>query len=101
MKIPVLFPKIFDYPFTYKSEIPESLNSGDFVKAPFGSSEITGVVWTYEEKTNKKFKIKKILKKIKFFNKGKKNEWKNILDYKIRIEIEKKFKNEMSELKYI
>ena len=40
-------------------------------------------------------------KKIKFFNKGKKDEWKNILDYKIRIEIEKKFKNEMSELKYI
>ena len=43
----------------------------------------------------------KIGKKIKFFNKGKKDEWKNILDYKIRIEIEKKFKNEMSELKYI
>ena len=35
MKIPVLFPKIFDYPFTYKSEIPELLNPGDFVKAPF------------------------------------------------------------------
>ena len=44
---------------------------------------------------------KKIGKKIKFFNKGKKDEWKNILDYKIRIEIEKKFKNEMKELKYI
>ena len=40
-------------------------------------------------------------KKIKFFNKGKKDEWKNILDYKIRTEIEKKFKNEMNELKYI
>ena len=44
---------------------------------------------------------KKIGKKIKFFNKGKKDEWKNILDYKIRTELEKKFKNEMSELKYI
>ena len=43
----------------------------------------------------------KIGKKIKFFNKGKKNEWENILDYKIRIELEKKFKKEMSELKYI
>jgi len=64
MKISVLFPKIFDYPFTYKSEISESLNSGDFVKAPFGSTEITGVVWPHEQKTNKKFKIKKILKKI-------------------------------------
>jgi len=65
MKIPVLFPKIFDYPFTYKSEISESLKPGDFVKAPFGSSEITGVVWPQEQKTNKKFKIKKISKKIK------------------------------------
>ena len=56
MKIPVLFPKIFDYPFTYKSEISESLNSGDFVKAPFGSNEITGVVWPYEQKTEKNLK---------------------------------------------
>ena len=64
MKIPVLFPKIFDYPFTYKSEISETLNSGDFVKAPFGLNEITGVVWPYEQKTEKQFKIKKISKKI-------------------------------------
>ena len=56
MKIPVLFPKIFDYPFTYKSEISESLNPGDFVKAPFGSNEITGVVWPYEQKTEKNLK---------------------------------------------
>ncbi len=68
MKIPVLFPKIFDYPFTYKSEISESLKSGDFVKAPFGSSEITGVVWPHEQKTKKKFKIKKISKKINIKN---------------------------------
>ena len=68
MKIPVLFPKIFDYPFTYKSEIPELLNSGDFVKAPFGSNEITGVVWPYEQKTEKKFKIKKISRKINVKN---------------------------------
>jgi len=44
---------------------------------------------------------KKTGKKIKFFNKGKKDEWKNILDYKIRIEIEEKFKKEMKELNYI
>ena len=68
MKIPVLFPKIFDYPFTYKSEIPELLNPGDFVKAPFGSNEITGVVWPYEQKTEKKFKIKKISRKINVKN---------------------------------
>ena len=54
MKVPVLFPKIFDYPFTYSSEIPEQLQPGDFVKAPFGKNEITGVVWTYEQKTKKK-----------------------------------------------
>ena len=68
MKIPVLFPKIFDYPFTYKSEISESLNSGDFVKVPFGPNEITGVVWPYEQKTEKKFKIKKISRKINVKN---------------------------------
>jgi len=68
MKIPVLFPKIFDYPFTYKSEISESLNSGDFVKAPFGNNEITGVVWPHEQKTEKKFQIKKISKKINVKN---------------------------------
>jgi len=68
MKIPVLFPKIFDFPFTYKSEISESLNSGDFVKAPFGSTEITGVVWPNEQKTEKNFKIKKISTKINVKN---------------------------------
>ena len=68
MKIPVLFPKIFDYPFTYKSEISDHLKSGDFVKAPFGSTEITGVVWTHEQKTEKKFKIKKISRKINAVN---------------------------------
>ena len=47
MKISVLFPKIFDHAFTYKSDIAEPLNPGDFVRAPFGSSEITGVVWPH------------------------------------------------------
>jgi len=64
MKIPVLFPKIFDFPFTYKSKISEQLSTGDFVKAPFGSTEITGVVWSHEQKTKKKFKIKNISRKI-------------------------------------
>ena len=64
MKVPILFPKIFDHPFTYKSEISEKLSAGDFVKAPFGSSMITGVVWNKEQKTEKVFKLKKISKKI-------------------------------------
>ena len=64
MKIAILFPKIFDYPFTYISEINQKLNPGDFVKAQFGSTEITGIVWPHEQKTEKKFKIKKISKKL-------------------------------------
>ena len=64
MKVPILFPKIFDHPFTYESKISNSLTPGDFVKAPFGSSEITGVVWPKEQKTRKNFKLKNISKKI-------------------------------------
>ena len=64
MKISVLFPKIFDHPFTYKNDISASLSSGDFVKASFGSSEITGVIWPHEQKTEKKFKLKKIGRKL-------------------------------------
>jgi len=64
MIVPILFPKIFDYPFTYKSELTTKLKPGDFVKAPFGSSEITGIVWIKEQKTKKNFKLKKITKKL-------------------------------------
>ena len=64
MKVAVLFPKIFNYPFTYLSEASEKLKPGDFVKAPFGSSEITGVIWPHEQKTEKQFKLKKVSKKI-------------------------------------
>ena len=64
MKVAVLFPKIFDFPFTYESTIKEELNPGDFVQAPFGSVEITGVIWPNKQKTEKKFKIKKITKKL-------------------------------------
>jgi len=68
MKVPVLFPKIFDHPFTYESGVLKSLKPGDFVKAPFGTNEITGVVWPFEQKTDKKFRIKKISKKINVKN---------------------------------
>ena len=63
MKIPVLVPNIFDHPFTYNSDI--KLSTGDYVKVPFGKTKITGVVWDhFEDKNKKKFKIKKIIKKI-------------------------------------
>ena len=40
-------------------------------------------------------------KDIKFFNLGPNNDWRNILDPKIALKIEKLFKNEMIELGYI
>jgi primosomal protein N' (replication factor Y) len=63
MKYPVLVPNIFNYPFTYESDI--KLQVGDYVKVPFGKTVITGVIWDQLEKNkNKKFNIKKILEKI-------------------------------------
>ena len=43
----------------------------------------------------------KTMKKIRFFNLGKKNNWKSFLDKEIIKKIESRFKNEMSELKYL
>ena len=40
-------------------------------------------------------------KKEPFFNKGQANQWQNILDEKVTYKLEKKFKKEMQELKYI
>ena len=52
MKYPVLLPNIFDYPFTYESNI--KLKVGDYVRVPFGKKNITGVIWNFfEEKNNK------------------------------------------------
>ncbi len=63
MKFPILLPNIFNHPFTYESDL--KLKIGDFVEVPFGKSKITGVVWDeFENKTDKDFKIKKIIKKL-------------------------------------
>ena len=63
MRYPILLPNIFNYPFTYESDL--KLKTGDYVIVPFGKSKITGVVWDEFEKNDKKiFKIKKILKKL-------------------------------------
>ena len=43
MKVPILIPNIFNYPFTYETDL--SLKIGDYVIVPFGKSEIAGVVW--------------------------------------------------------
>ncbi len=44
---------------------------------------------------------KKTGKKIKFFNMGIKNDWKNLLDKKIKENLEKELENEMRELNYL
>ena len=63
MKFPILLPNIFNYPFTYESNL--ELKIGDFVEVPFGKSKIIGVVWNeFENKNDKNFKIRKIIKKL-------------------------------------
>ena len=63
MKVPILIPNIFNYPFTYNSDL--KLKVGDYVIVPFGKSELTGVVWDdFEKKNNKIFLMKKVLKKL-------------------------------------
>ncbi len=64
MLYPILIPNIFNYPFTYESE--EKLKTGTYVKVPFGNKVLTGVVWdSFEKKSEKKFKLKKIKSIIK------------------------------------
>ena len=59
MNFPILLPNIFNYPFTYKSDL--KLNIGDFVEVPFGKSKIIGVVWdSFEKNKNKSFRLNKL-----------------------------------------
>ena len=67
MKVPVLVPKIFNHPFTYESGSQKKLTSGDLVLVPFGKNEEIGVVWDKIQPSKKKFKIRKIIKKIDNF----------------------------------
>ena len=63
MKYPVLLPNIFGFPFTYSST--KKLEIGQYVKVPFGKSQITGLIWhKFQENINKKFKIKNIIEEI-------------------------------------
>jgi len=67
MKVPVLVPKIFDFPFTYDSGSFKNLAPGDIVVIPFGKKEEIGVVWDKIQTSKKEFKIKKIIKRINNF----------------------------------
>ena len=64
MKVPVLVPKIFNFPFTYETGQLNNLKPGDFVKVPFGKAEEIGVVWDKIQPSEKKFSIKAISSKI-------------------------------------
>jgi len=69
MKVPVLVPKIFNFPFTYNSGDIENLKLGDIVIVPFGKNKEIGVVWNKIQPSVKKFKLRSIeKKKIKFKN---------------------------------
>ena len=67
MKVPVLVPKIFNFPFTYDSGSIKNLIPGDLVIVPFGKKEEIGVVWDQIQLSNKDFKIKTIKQKINNF----------------------------------
>ena len=78
MKVQVLLPKVFNFPFTYNSNKIKT-NVGDLVEVPFGSKKEIGVIWTGRSTVEKKIKIKEIKKKIENYCLDKKiinfNEW--------------------------
>ena len=60
MKYPILLPNIFNYPFTYESNL--DLKIGEYVSVPFGKNKLTGVVWDkLEDNEQKKFKLNKVI----------------------------------------
>ena len=62
MRVPILIPNIFNYPFTYETKI--KLKLGDYVEVPFGKSKAIGVVWDeFEKNKNKNYAVKQIIKK--------------------------------------
>ena len=63
MKYRILLPNIFNHPFTYESDL--DLKIGEYVSVPFGKNKLTGVVWDkLEDNEQKKFKLKKVFKKL-------------------------------------
>ena len=67
MKVPVLVPKVFNFPFTYNSGHIKNLKPGDIVVVPFGKSKEIGVVWDKIQPSLKFFKLRNIEKKIDNF----------------------------------
>jgi len=67
MKVPVLVPNVFNFPFTYDSGHLENLKPGDIVIVPFRKSREIGVVWDKIQPSVKLFKLRNIEKKIDNF----------------------------------
>ena len=67
MRAQVLLPKIFNYSFTYNSNL-NSLRVGDFVEVPFGKNKEIGVIWPGKSSELKNIKLKEINKKINNFS---------------------------------
>ena len=76
MKVPVLVPKIFNFPFTYSSGYLNNLKPGDIVVVPFGKSKEIGVVWDKVQPSIKEFKLRNIEKKLDNFKVNK-----NLINY--------------------
>ncbi len=66
MEVPVLLPRVFNYPFTYiyNSKKIKTLNQGDIVLVPFGKKKEIGVVWDKIHIVEKKIKLRQVEKKI-------------------------------------
>jgi len=67
MKVPVLLPNVFNFPFTYNSGHLENLKPGDIVMVPFGKFNEIGVVWDKIHPSVKIFKLRNIEKKLDNF----------------------------------
>tara|TARA_B100000575_G_scaffold293049_1_gene303228 strand:+ start:62 stop:2005 length:1944 start_codon:yes stop_codon:yes gene_type:complete len=64
MESHVLLPKIFNFPFTYKSKSENKI--GNLVEVPFGSKKEIGVIWKNNFLVPKKIKLKDIEKTTEF-----------------------------------
>ena len=64
MKAQVLLPKVFNFPFTYKSN--SNCKIGDLVEVPFGLKKEIGVIWKNKYTEPQNIKLKLIKRKTKF-----------------------------------
>ena len=64
MKAQVLLPKVFNFPFTYKSS--SDCKIGDLVEVPFGLKKEIGVIWKNKYSEPQNIKLKLIKRKTEF-----------------------------------